>query len=165
MKAVVTFTALALALVFTGRAAAEPDELKRDRVLQYLTDVGIVRTVELQAEALRQDYEAAYTRLPPCFWQDERIVELFEIWKTAMVESHIRVMHRELTEEEFAFLIDFYQSDDGRRAVDIAQRTAPAFIDAGSEVNRIFAEAFQEIYLEITDQALESESDSSQDST
>ncbi len=165
MKAVLTITALALGLAFSGSALAEPDEQQRERLMQYLTDVGVIRTVEFLAEALRHDYEAAYTSLPPCFWETEVVDDLFVIWKTATIEAHVRVMHQELSEEEIEFLIEFHRSDDGRRAVEIANRTAPAFIDSGSEVNRIFVEAFQEIYLGAVEQAPSGESNSSQDST
>ena len=150
---------------FIPAAFAEPDSSQRDRLIQYLADVGITEAVELQTAALRRDYEEIYTELPPSFWKDDRLATLFDNYIAATLESYVVVMQDEFTAEEIEFLIQFYISSAGQRAIRLSKRMTPAFVQAGSEINMDFSRAFVELIGDIAKEAQEGASDESEQST
>jgi hypothetical protein len=136
-------------------AFAEVNTEQQNRLIQYLTDIGVANTIELQTEALREDYAGIYAQLPPCFWEHDRVISLFESYKSSILESYVVVMEQEFTPEEIEFLIRFYQTADGRRAVQLGKRMTPAFVAAGSKINQDFSESLGRLISEIVKKAQE----------
>lgn len=134
-------------------ASAELEQVQRNRLLQYLSDIGITEAVELQVETLREDYARIYTDLPPNFWKDDRVVGLFESYSASTLDSYVVVMEQEFSPEEIDFLVQFYRTADGRRAVQLGKRMTPAFVAVSSDISMEFSEALVQLIDEVAQEA------------
>lgn len=142
--------AVALVTLVGGCAVAPSDQSKQQRITQYLDDIGVVETLELRFDALRNTYATTFEGLPPCFWEDDRVLKWFDDYKSALLQSYIEVVDTEFTDEELNFLVDFYASRKGRRAIELGERTAPAFVTANAAVDVSFSNSFIELIQEVS---------------
>lgn len=150
---------LAVSLTFASNVFAESGE--RDRILEYLEDIGVVEAVALHVDATREMYIESYAFLPNSFWDDARIVSLFDQLAADMLGSYVKVMERDLSEEEIEFLIEFYKTEDGRRAVDLGKRMNPGVISDSTGVSMTFSSEFLKALEEIAIELREGEAEKS----
>ncbi len=118
------------------------DAQRRDRVLEYLQYVGLIDSIDLQVETMRQEYEEYYAYMPGEFWDDPRVADIFDAYKVGLLKGHVEVMENSLSDDDLGFLVEFYSSESGRRAVALGKRLDPILISAASEAGQEFSAAF-----------------------
>ncbi len=130
---------------------AESDSSKRDLVLEHLQYVGVIDSIDLQIETMRVEYEEYYSHFPDDFWDEPRVVDLFDTYKVALLRGYVEAMDEELSDEDLNFLVDFYASKDGQRVVALGKRLDPIMVAAAFEAGKSFTAMFTELIENGTD--------------
>jgi len=124
---------------------ASGDKSKRDLVLEYLQFVGVIESIDLQVEAMREEYSEYYSYLPNEYWDAPRVVEAFDNYKVSLLRGYVEAMEEDLSDEDLNFLVVFYASEEGRRVVELGRRLDPLMVAAASEAGKKFTAAFNEL--------------------
>ena len=140
MKPTKSILALPLVLLLLpGLSACDEGNYKRDMILEYLDYVGIIQSIDRTTESMRLEYVAAYPSLPTAFWDDPRVVALFDNYKIGVLRSYTEALDDGLTYQELEFLVDFYSTEDARRAIALWQRIEPTMVATSLEAGREFS--------------------------
>jgi len=132
-------------LVLSLSALADSAKSKRDFVLEYLQNVGVIDSIDLQIESLRVEYAEHYSYLPNEYWDAPRVVAAFDDFKVSLLRGYVEAMEDDLSDEDLDFLVDFYASEDGQRVVALGRRLDPLMVAAASEAGKEFTAVFTEL--------------------
>lgn len=135
-------TAVLLLFLLPFVARGEAREIQRELVLSYLETIGVIESIDLQVETMRVEYLDYYSFLPNSFWDEPPVEELFDGYKVALLRGYVEAMEDELSVEELKFLIEFYDSENGQKAIAFSRRLNPLMVAAASEAGRDFTSAF-----------------------
>ena len=132
-------------MIFFSPVVSDEVPDKRERILEYFEYVGLFTGLELTVESTYADSVKFYSYLPDDFWEDERVINVFRKYKEDLIRLYVDAMEEGVTLEEVEFLIDFYQSEKGKKVVELGIRTEGLFVDATSEANQSFTAVFSDL--------------------
>ena len=141
MKPIYSRLALPLVLLLLpGLVACEEGKSRQDLILEYLDNMGVIESIDLSTEMMRVEYEEYYPFLPNAFWDSPRVVALWDNYKVALLRGYTEALEDGLSDEELDFLVEFYRTEDGKRAVTLWRSLDPLMVAAGSEAGRAFTD-------------------------
>ena len=149
MKQICSRLALPLLLLLPGLSVCDEGKSRQDLILEYLDHMGVIESIDLSTETMRYEYEEYYDFLPRTFWEDPRVVALFDNYRIALLRGYTEALDDGLTDEELTFMVDFYASEDGRRAVALWRRLDPLMVASSYEAGRTFTEELMYLVEEI----------------
>ncbi len=135
--------------VFAGMSPAlADDENKRDRILSYFEVNGVLESIDKQMSAMRAQSKRQFAGLPDELWTDGRLDQLFEDYRTNLIEAYIDVADENLSDEELDWLIDFMDTEQGQKMFALNQRVRPFYDEAANAVYIPFMEAMNALLME-----------------
>ncbi len=126
-------------LLLPGLVACDEGNSRQDLALEYLDYMGVMESIDRSTETMRREYEEYYPDLPGTFWDDPRVSALFDNYEVALLRVYVEALES-LSDEELNFLVDFYASEEGQRAVALWRRLDPIMVEASYEAGRAFTE-------------------------
>jgi len=108
--------------------ADEPDE--RQRIVEYFEITGVEDSLQRQIDSMKKEARGHYAGYPPVFWQD--LERLYDRYKADVFDAYVDVADEHLTVGELESLIEFLDTELGRKFLLISQRLQPEYDKAVS---------------------------------
>jgi len=123
---------VALILLSLVAASACSDEVsKRDRILRYYEATGVLDSIDRSVVAMVRESRKIYAGYPAEFWAGHDA--LFRKYRTDLVEVYVQVADEHLSSRELDALLEFIETDLGKKYLDLNLRLEPLYDEGAAE--------------------------------
>ena len=139
------FAQVALAISCTFSAASQT-AAPREKILAYFEATGVLESIEHNVELTADELKRLYPSMPTAFWGDPAFASALLKLRQDMTDSFVQAAAANLTERELDELLEFLQSDQGKRVLALQLRLAPLYERAAVQPQQRFNDAFIRLY-------------------